>query len=345
MQRSGGSASCCWWTTPSGWTTRPLLLFQQLVSARTVFAVAGVRTGEPAPDAVQAVWKNGLCDRVEVGPLEQGRDQGPARAGVGGPGRGRGPPAAVGRQRGQPAVPAGAGAGRRRRRHPRGRRRPVADRRRISPSERLQDLVGERLAGARRRRGGHPRAGRLRRALGRRRAGRPRAGPMPWCGSSARDWWRRQWTGAASRPAWPIPSTVRSCRERTPLTRARQVQRQLADAVESHDNRRRIDVLKVALWRVRGRRVHLARTADRGGPPGRLRPRSADGAALGQCSPRHRGDVRGQARSSPTRSTPSDAPTRPRSVPGRHWRDEAADDGERATLVRVRVLQPVLARR
>jgi DNA-binding CsgD family transcriptional regulator len=34
------------------------------------------------------------------------------------------------------------------------------------------------------------------------------------------------------------------------LTRAREVQRLLADAVESHDNRRRADVLKVALWRV-----------------------------------------------------------------------------------------------
>jgi DNA-binding CsgD family transcriptional regulator len=46
-------------------------LVQQLAGTGQVFVVAALRTGEPAPDAITAVWKEGLADRLEVHPLGQ----------------------------------------------------------------------------------------------------------------------------------------------------------------------------------------------------------------------------------------------------------------------------------
>jgi DNA-binding CsgD family transcriptional regulator len=44
---------------------------QQLAASGRVFVVAAVRLGEPAPDAVTALWKEGLADRVEVPALDE----------------------------------------------------------------------------------------------------------------------------------------------------------------------------------------------------------------------------------------------------------------------------------
>jgi DNA-binding CsgD family transcriptional regulator len=44
-------------------------LVHQLVSTRSVFVIATVRAGEPAPDQVVALWKDELAARIELAPL------------------------------------------------------------------------------------------------------------------------------------------------------------------------------------------------------------------------------------------------------------------------------------
>jgi DNA-binding CsgD family transcriptional regulator len=45
-------------------------LVLQLALAMPSFVVATIRTGQPVPDPVVALWKEGLAERVEVGPLD-----------------------------------------------------------------------------------------------------------------------------------------------------------------------------------------------------------------------------------------------------------------------------------
>lgn len=45
-------------------------LVLQLALAMPTFVVATIRTGEPVPDPIVALWKEGLAERVEVGPLD-----------------------------------------------------------------------------------------------------------------------------------------------------------------------------------------------------------------------------------------------------------------------------------
>jgi hypothetical protein len=47
-------------------------LLHQLAATAAAFVVVTVRSGMQAPDAVVALWKDGLAERVEVGPLERG---------------------------------------------------------------------------------------------------------------------------------------------------------------------------------------------------------------------------------------------------------------------------------
>jgi hypothetical protein len=44
-------------------------LLHQLTLTRTASVVLTVRTGEPAPDPVVTLWKNGLADRLELAQL------------------------------------------------------------------------------------------------------------------------------------------------------------------------------------------------------------------------------------------------------------------------------------
>ena len=45
------------------------ILVHQVVASRAVFAIATVSTGEDAPDPLVAMWKDGLVERIELGPL------------------------------------------------------------------------------------------------------------------------------------------------------------------------------------------------------------------------------------------------------------------------------------
>lgn len=46
-------------------------LVHQLVATESAFVVAAVRSGEPAPDAMVGLWKDGLVERIEVQPLSR----------------------------------------------------------------------------------------------------------------------------------------------------------------------------------------------------------------------------------------------------------------------------------
>ncbi|MGH3624876.1 MAG: LuxR C-terminal-related transcriptional regulator, partial [Sciscionella sp.] len=61
------------------------LLVQQLVLRRTVRVVLTLRGGEPAPDAVTTLWKDGHLRRVEVHPLSAGKTATLLEDGLGGP--------------------------------------------------------------------------------------------------------------------------------------------------------------------------------------------------------------------------------------------------------------------
>jgi ATP/maltotriose-dependent transcriptional regulator MalT len=47
------------------------LLLQQLVQAQAAFVVVTIRSGEPVPDPVVSLWKDGLAQRIEVAPLDR----------------------------------------------------------------------------------------------------------------------------------------------------------------------------------------------------------------------------------------------------------------------------------
>jgi hypothetical protein len=56
-----------------------------LVAAGEAFAVVGMRRGEPAPDALRALWKDELCLRVELGTLARGDVEALLETVLGGP--------------------------------------------------------------------------------------------------------------------------------------------------------------------------------------------------------------------------------------------------------------------
>jgi hypothetical protein len=61
------------------------LLVHQLVLTDAAAVVVTVRTGEPAPDAVTALWKDGHLDRLELQPLSEAETAGLLAAVLGGP--------------------------------------------------------------------------------------------------------------------------------------------------------------------------------------------------------------------------------------------------------------------
>ncbi len=60
-------------------------VLHQLALRRAVRLVVTVRTGEPAPDAVTALWKDDLAERIELDPLDERQTQALVRTVLGGP--------------------------------------------------------------------------------------------------------------------------------------------------------------------------------------------------------------------------------------------------------------------
>src|SRR3954470_20697032 len=64
-------------------------LVHQLVAAGEAFAIVTLRRGERAPDALQALWKDELCELIELEPLPREAVDGLLAAALGGPVDGR----------------------------------------------------------------------------------------------------------------------------------------------------------------------------------------------------------------------------------------------------------------
>ena len=226
-------------------------LVHQVAATVTAVVLATVRTGEPAPDPVVALWKDGLAERVEISGLQpESIDEllGRRARRTGGPGDGRAVRRAV---PGQRTVPARAGDRRARGRQPAGRRGHLASR----PGAVALLAPGRDRRGparpAPRRRAGPDGARGLRRAA---RAGRVGGPVRPGARRGARaPRPARQPPGRRSSPRPPGPSHLRRRRARPDTGGARPGDRRVAGRgrrsgpAPSRDE----DILRVATWRLR----------------------------------------------------------------------------------------------
>lgn len=227
------------------------LVLQGLAVARTAYVVATVRSGERVPEPVVALWKDGLAERLELGPLDQFEVAELLEAALGGPVEGKVlqqfwtasegnvlylRELVLGSLDAKTLVDDA------------GLWRLVGE---VSSSPRLTDLVESRLAGLDEEELA---------ALELVAFGEPIGVDVIERLSSGAALERLERRGllateeddrrVQARLAHPLHGDV--LRERTPRFRARSVRRALADEVEAAGVRRRGDVLRVALWRLDG---------------------------------------------------------------------------------------------
>ncbi len=227
------------------------LVLHGLAVARTAYVVATVRSGEVVPEPVVALWKDGIAERLELGPLDQLEVAQLLEAVLGGPVEGAVLQQFWNASEGNvlylrelvlgsldaKTLVDDAGLW-----------RLVGT---ISSSPRLTDLVEARLAGLDEEEVA---------ALELVAFGEPIGVDVIERLSSGAALERLERRGllatevddrrVQARLAHPMHGDV--LRERTPLFRARSVRRALADEVEGSGVRRRGDVLRVALWRLDG---------------------------------------------------------------------------------------------
>jgi DNA-binding CsgD family transcriptional regulator len=225
------------------------LLLQQLVQAQAAFVVVTIRTGEKVPDPVVALWKDGLAERLEVGPLDRQDADRLVAAVLGGPVEGTTLQEMWTASEGNAlylrevvlsALETSALV------EENGLWRLVAP---LEPSSRLTDLVENRLAGL---------SAEELNALELVAFGEPIGVEIieRLVTSDALEALERKSVVATqldeqriqARLAHPLHGEV--LRDRTPPLRARSVRRSLADAVEAAGGRRRGDILRIALWRL-----------------------------------------------------------------------------------------------
>jgi ATP/maltotriose-dependent transcriptional regulator MalT len=225
------------------------LLLQQLVQAEAAFVVVTIRSGEPVPDPVVALWKDGLAQRIEVGPLERQQVDTLVAQVLGGPVEGTtlqqlwtasDGNALYLREVVLSGLESGALV------EEAGLWRFVSS---LEPSSRLTDLVEARLSGLSEEEVdalelvafGEPVGVEIieKLASGTALEALERKGVVV----TELDDRRIQ-----ARLAHPLHGEV--LRDRIPPLRARSVRRSLADAVEAAGSRRRGDVLRVAVWRL-----------------------------------------------------------------------------------------------
>lgn len=225
------------------------LLLQQLVQADAAFVVVTIRSGEPVPDPVVSLWKDGLAQRIEVGPLRREDVDELVCQVLGGPVEGTTLQELWAASEGnalylREVVLSGLESGALVREA--GLWRFVT---KLEPSSRLTDLVEARLSGLDEAEVdalelvafGEPIGVEIieRLASGSALESLERKGVVV----TELDDRRIQ-----ARLAHPMHGEV--LRDRIPPLRARSVRRALADAVESSGARRRGDVLRVAVWRL-----------------------------------------------------------------------------------------------
>jgi len=227
------------------------LVLHGLAVARTAYVVATVRSGEQVPDPVVALWKDGLAERLELGPLDQRQVAELLETVLGGPVEGKVLQQFWNASEGNVlylrelvlgSIDAGTLV------DDAGLWRLVGD---VSSSPRLTDLVEARLSGL-----DEDEVAALELVA----FGEPIGVDVVERLSSGAALERLERRGllatevddrrVQARLAHPLHGDV--LRERTPVFRARAVCRALADEVEATGVRRRGDVLRVALWRLDG---------------------------------------------------------------------------------------------
>lgn len=218
-------------------------LVHQLVAANEAFAVVTLRRGEPVPDALQALWKDELCELIELGPLPREALGELLVAALGGPVDGRSLRALWERTQGnalflRELVHYGTARG------------MLADdggvwrwRGELGVGARLAELVGARLDGL----SADERAALEVVAVG---------GPMEARAVDALEALERHEVvehradgrRRVADVAHPLHGEV--VRAGLGRTRLEAIQRELADAVEAHGARRRTDLDRLARWRL-----------------------------------------------------------------------------------------------
>jgi DNA-binding CsgD family transcriptional regulator/tetratricopeptide (TPR) repeat protein len=225
------------------------LLLHQLVQAQAAFVVMTVRSGEAVPDPVVALWKDGMAERLEVGPLARTAADDLIASALGGPVEGATLQSFWNVSQGNAlflrevvlsAVESGALGVQD------GLWRFVGA---VEPSARLTDLVERRVAGL-----AEDEVAALELVAFGEPVGVEIVGQL--VGSQALEVLERKGLVVTERDdlriqarlAHPLHGEV--LRDRTPPDQARTVRRSLADAVESRGARRRGDVLRIAVWRL-----------------------------------------------------------------------------------------------
>lgn len=224
-------------------------LVHQLVATESAFVVAAVRSGEPAPDAVVGLWKDGLVERIDVQPLSRRETDRLVEAALGSQVEGTTRYRLWDATRGNPLlirelVLGGLDSGSLR----------ATDgvwqwNGPFSPAPRLMDLLEARLG----RLDGVERdalevvaeaefvSGGVLQCL----AGRASVEALERRGLL--ESWRE---GRRIQVRTAHPLYVEAVRAKTPLSRTRSIRRALADAVDCWGARRREDLLRVATWRL-----------------------------------------------------------------------------------------------
>jgi DNA-binding CsgD family transcriptional regulator len=227
------------------------LVLQQLAHQQSAFVVATIRAGETVPDPVVSLWKDGLAERVELGPLGYAEVGQLIESVLGGPVEGTALQQLWNASHGNVLYLRELVLGALETNtlvDDAGLWRVVGA---ISSSPRLRDLVEARLAGL-----DDDEIAALELVA----FGEPIGVDKIAALSSASALERLERLGllatetddrrVQARLAHPLHGDV--LRDRTPIVRARAVRRALADAVEAAGARRREDVLRVAVWRIDG---------------------------------------------------------------------------------------------
>lgn len=225
------------------------LLLQQLVQAQAAFVVVTIRSGEPVPDPVVSLWKDGLAQRIEVGPLERAQVDELVVEVLGGAVEGTTLQQLWNASDGnalylREVVLSGLESGALVREG--GLWRFVSN---LEPSSRLVDLVEARLSGL---------SDEEVEALELVAFGEPvgveiverLASPAALEGLERKGVVITELEDRRIQARLAHPMHGEVLRDRTPPLRARSVRRALADAVESTGSRRRGDVMRVAVWRL-----------------------------------------------------------------------------------------------
>ena len=226
------------------------LLLHQLVQAQAAFVLMTVRSGETVSDPVVGLWKDGLAERIEVGPLDRAASDDLVAAALGGAVEGATLQAIWNASEGNPLflreVVLSALESRALERHDELWRFVGS----IEPSTRLVDLVERRISSLADHELSALELVAFGEPLGVELVGRLVGGSEPLESLEQKGLVVTERDGFRIQARLAHPLHGEALRVRTPPERARAARRSLARAVEATGARRRGDVLRIAVWRL-----------------------------------------------------------------------------------------------